>query len=152
MQNEHLSTRFWVILARTTLCSFFFLAEFSLLAEFIKTKTLIPFNPLGGRSCYARSNARCPLGEGIEDTYPHSLAGARWFHLCSRHVSLLFKDCVFRINSRIGSKLTTLNLGGVLVLNHWSWGSTLLRVVTVTMTLSGRIPSILPPLISPGNG
>ena len=29
------------------------------------------------------------------------------------------------------------------------WKAFLGRIVTVTMTLSGRIPSILPPLISP---
>ena len=52
------------------------------------------------------------VGEGIEDTYPHPWAGPAGF-TCARHVSLLFKDCVFRINSRIGSKLTTLNLRSI---------------------------------------
>ena len=54
------------------------------------------------------------VGEGIEDTYPHPPGrGPAGFTCASRHVSLLFKDCVFRINSRIGSKLTTLNLRSI---------------------------------------
>ena len=39
--------------------------------------------------------------------------GPAGFTCASRHVSLLFKDCVFRINSRIGSKLDHLKPAGI---------------------------------------
>ena len=59
---------------------FLFGGSFHFWREFIKTKTLIPFNPLGeGHATLARTLA-VRWGEGIEDTYPHSLGGARWLH------------------------------------------------------------------------